>query len=124
MVTRLNPIGATQPSLQATRPGRPPATKGGGDFARVLEERLEELRVSQHARQRLDGSKVKMTENDWERVRQAVDKAASKGARESLILMDNLALVISIKNRTVITAVDGYRMKENVFTNIDSAVIL
>ncbi len=52
-----------------------------------------------------------------------MDKAAAKGARESLILMDNLALVVSIRNRTVITAVDEKRMKEHVFTNIDSAVI-
>lgn len=123
MVTRLNPAGAVRPAPRPTGPGRQAARAGEG-FARLLEERLEELWISQHARQRLESSKVKMTEDDWERVRRAVDKAASKGARESLVLMDNLALVISVKNRTVITAVDDYRMKENIFTNIDSAVII
>ena len=54
----------------------------------------------------------------------AVGKAREKGARDSLILMDNLALVVSIKNNTVITAVDEQSLKENVFTNIDSAVIV
>lgn len=54
----------------------------------------------------------------------AIEKASNKGARESLILMDDLALVVSIKNKTVITAIDGANIKENVFTNIDSAVII
>ena len=53
----------------------------------------------------------------------AVSKAAAKGARESLILLDDLALVVSVKNRTVITAIAPDRIRENVFTNIDSAVI-
>jgi flagellar operon protein len=53
-----------------------------------------------------------------------VDKAATKGSRESLLLMENMALVVSVKNRTVITAVDNDKLKENVFTNIDSAVVL
>ena len=55
----------------------------------------------------------------------AVHKAAQKGAKESLILMNNeLALVVSIANKTVITAMDGPSLKDNVFTNIDSAVIV
>ena len=56
----------------------------------------------------------------------AADKTEkeAKGAKESLILMDQLALVVSVKNRTVITAVDGASLKDNVFTNIDSAVII
>lgn len=53
-----------------------------------------------------------------------VEKAAAKGAKESLVLVDNAALVVSIKNRTVITAVDKDSLKDNVFTNIDSAVVV
>ena len=49
---------------------------------------------------------------------------AAKGARESLIYMNDLAFVVSVKNRTVITAMDGPSAKENIFTNIDSAAIL
>ena len=51
-------------------------------------------------------------------------KAAAKGAKESLVMVDNVALVVSVKNRTVITAVDQANLKDNVFTNIDSAVIV
>ena len=57
-------------------------------------------------------------------LKDAVNKVEAKGAKESLILMDQMALVVSVKNRTVITAVDSNSMKDNVFTNIDSAVIV
>jgi flagellar operon protein len=53
-----------------------------------------------------------------------VEKAAAKGAKESLVLVDEAALVVSIKNKTVITAVDKSALKDNVFTNIDSAIIV
>lgn len=59
-----------------------------------------------------------------ERLETAVQKAASKGAKESLILMDNVAYVVSIVNRKIITAVDDGSMKDNVFTNIDSAIFV
>ena len=52
------------------------------------------------------------------------DKAAEKGAKQSLFMMRDVAMVVSISNRTVITAVDQSSMRENVFTNIDSAAIL
>jgi len=57
------------------------------------------------------------------RLQDGVERAAAKGAREALVLMDDMAFVVSVKNRTVITAVDAARMKHNVFTGIDSAVI-
>jgi flagellar operon protein len=53
----------------------------------------------------------------------AVQRAASKGARDALVLMDDLAMVVSVTNRTVVTVVDKDNLKQNVFTNIDSAVI-
>jgi flagellar operon protein len=67
---------------------------------------------------------IQLTQEDQARLREAVDRAQAKGARDSLILMRDLAFVVSVRNRTVITALDGPSMRENVFTNIDSAVIL
>lgn len=94
-------------------------------FEQVLEKQLQgELKFSQHARQRLQSRNIKLGEAQLARLEDAVGKAREKGARDSLILMDNLALVVSIKNNTVITAVDEQNLKENVFTNIDSAVIV
>jgi flagellar operon protein len=54
----------------------------------------------------------------------ALDKAAAKGAKESLILMQDMAFIVNVKNRTVVTAMDSASMKDNVFTQIDSAVII
>ena len=103
-----------------------PGAGAGPSFQSILQKQLDQepLKFSAHAQQRLEMSRTSLTDGDLARINDAVQKAASKGARESLILMDNLALVVSVKNRTVITAVDGQRMKENIFTNIDSAVIL
>jgi flagellar operon protein len=56
-------------------------------------------------------------------LQRAVSRAEEKGAKDSLVLLRDLAFIVSVKNRTVVTAVDGEHIKENVFTNIDSAVI-
>ncbi len=93
----------------------------GSDFSALLSDKLK---VSGHAQTRLASRNIELGGAEWERVLQGVDKAAAKGAKESLVLMDDVALVVSVKNRTVITAVDRDSLKENVFTNIDSAVIV
>jgi len=123
-----------QPYLNQLPPAMPnPAVKlktvpqgaAEGVFRKVLEEEQKELKFSKHALERLRNRKITLDEAQLDKLYQAVDKAEKKGARESLILFrENLALVVSVKNRTVITALDGESMKENVFTNIDSAVII
>jgi len=82
------------------------------------------LKFSAHAKERLALRNINLSEGDLNRMNDAVNKAASKGARQSLLVMDNQAFIVSVTNRTVITALDGGSMKENVFTNIDSAVIV
>jgi len=94
-------------------------------FEQLLKQQLEgELKFSQHAIQRLKSRNIQLGEAEMGRLKNAVSKAREKGAKDSLILMDNLALIVSVKNNTVITAVDEDNLKENVFTNIDSAVIV
>lgn len=82
------------------------------------------LTFSQHALSRLQDRGIELSESDVTRLEQAVQKAADKGARESLVMMNNVAYVVNIVNRKVITAVDSGHMKDNVFTNIDSAVFV
>lgn len=103
----------------------PKPRAASADFRQLLAQRLDsqQVRFSAHALQRLRAAGIQFGPEQHMKLQQAVDKAAAKGARESLVLLDDVALVVSVKNRTVITAVDGARMKENVFTNIDSAVI-
>ena len=118
-----------QPIAPISQPSLPQTKKpvvNGTSFNQLLEKELtptQELKFSRHASERLQVRDIKLNEKQINRLNNAVLQAQNKGCRESLILLDDMAFVVSIKNRTVITAVDGQNMKENVFTNIDSAVI-
>jgi len=79
---------------------------------------------SKHASQRLHSRGIELSDDQLNRVSDAVDKAAAKGSRETLVLTDNAALVVSVSNRTVITAFDREHLREGVVTAIDSAVII
>src|SRR6185437_2847178 len=81
------------------------------------------VKFSSHAQQRLQQRDITLGAEDVAKISDAVDRAQQKGAKESLILLDDMAFVVSVKNRVVITAVDQPSMKQNVFTNIDSVVI-
>ncbi len=84
----------------------------------------QQLKFSAHAQQRLESRNIRLTQDDVAKMNAMADKAAAKGSKQSLFMMRDVAMVVSITNRTVITAVDQSSMKENVFTNIDSAAIL
>ncbi|MCW5941915.1 MAG: hypothetical protein KIS66_06770 [Fimbriimonadaceae bacterium] len=105
----------------STTVGRTSPQVGREEFSRLFEDRLK---ISGHAQTRLDSRNIELGKPEWERVLAGVDKAAAKGSKESLVLVDDVALVVSVKNRTVITAVDRANLKDNVFTNIDSAVVV
>ena len=72
----------------------------------------------------METRQLDFSEQDLEKLDDTVEKMAQKGAKESLIYMNDMALVVSVTNRTVITAMDGASIKDNVFTNIDSAVTI
>lgn len=115
--------GGTAPAL--TRPeGRPQAATGAGPapFARVLAETVAGLRISEHARQRLESAG--MGTADLEAVGRAVDKLAARGRRESLVMCGDTAFLVSVRNRTLITVIPAGRMREHIFTNIDSAALV
>lgn len=84
----------------------------------------QRVKISSHAQQRLDQRSIGMSSEDWDHVSAAIDKVAAKGGKETLLLHRNYALVVNVTNRTVITALDPNAMKEHVFTQIDSAVML
>jgi flagellar operon protein len=99
---------------------------GKSNFREQLDNSIknfESLKFSGHAMDRLADRGVVLTEEKATRLLKAVDAAQTKGARESLVLLDELAFVVSVKNRTVITACETSSLKEGVFTKIDSAVL-
>jgi flagellar operon protein len=107
----------------ARRPSQ--LARTGASFGGVLAAKLQSapLRFSSHALQRIERRNIPIDDSTVARLDDAVKLAASKGARDSLVLVDRTAFVVSVPNRTVITAVDQEHMREQVFTNIDSAVI-
>ena len=114
--SRISDLLNNQPTPTVT-----PNVSDLSEFKSILQDRLK---VSSHAQTRLASRNITLDEAAWNRVMSGVDKAAAKGAKESLVLVDDAALVVSVKNRTVITAVDKDSLKDNVFTNIDSAIIV
>lgn len=108
-------------NTQAVPATKPVAVPTPGEFGGILENRLK---LSGHAQTRIQSRNIELDQAAWDRVMVGVEKAAAKGAKESLVLVDDAALVVSIKNKTVITAVDKNSLKDNVFTNIDSAIVV
>jgi flagellar operon protein len=125
-MSKMTPIANISP-IQKTPSGTSvDALRKTKGFAEVLEnqQRDMEVRLSAHAQQRLNQQNITFSPQDISRINEAARKAEMKGSRESLILLRDLALVVNIRNRTVITAIDRARQKDKIFTNIDSTVIL
>jgi len=99
--------------------------KNGADFSKLLAEKIQssELKFSSHAEKRLAMRGIELDNSDIDALKRAVDLAESKGSRDALILHSKAAFVVSVKNRTVITAIDEDNLKERIVTNIDSAVL-
>ncbi|MEW6193520.1 MAG: TIGR02530 family flagellar biosynthesis protein [Bacteroidota bacterium] len=91
-------------------------------FDSIFKEELEKVKFSNHALKRLESRNIQLSEIDLEKIQNAVDKAESKGAKDSLVMMDNTAFIVNIPNKTVVTAMEVSDTNENVFTNIDSVV--
>jgi flagellar operon protein len=116
--------GATGVAGTAAR-GHPEAASRVGDFAKVFGElgQTAGIKFSKHALERMSARGITFDRSSIDKLDAAISAAQSKGANESLVLMDELALVVSVKNRTVITAMSSREPDHNVFTSIDSAVI-
>lgn len=93
-------------------------------FKQILEKEEQKLQFSKHAALRLQQRNIYLSQEQLNKLEEGVEKATKKGIKDSLILMDNMAFVINIKNKTVITAFECSQNQETVFTNIDGALIL
>jgi flagellar operon protein len=82
------------------------------------------LKFSAHASQRLQERKISLDQTTMTKVNDAIDKAEAKGIEDTLVLTKDAALIVNVKNRTVITAMDRNALVGNVFTNIDGAVVV
>ena len=118
------PILPIQTNAGTYRRAATPSQESSNDFGAMLSAAQEKVLFSAHAENRMRERGITLTEGDLQKLDTAVSDLEKKGARESLVYMDGTAFVVSVRNRTVITAMDGSRPQENIITNIDSAAIL
>ena len=129
-------VGAIRPAAAGTDAPMPKGADGGA-FEKALRGTLAPkpgvdapkveggaLKFSAHALSRIKDRSIAMTDDLKAKLDKAVDTAAAKGSKESLILSDNAAFIVSVRNKTVITVLDRNQMSGNVFTNIDSTVVI
>lgn len=101
--------------------------KSAVSFKEILGKQIdkkESFILSNHAAERLKQRNITFNEEDMRSINEGINKAEEKGCKDSLILYKNTALITSVKNRTIITAMDKDESKGNIFTNIDSVVML
>lgn len=111
----MNAIPQIRPGISNANVGIPAAQPNpiGGDG----------LTFSKHLNERIERRQLEMSPDRISRLADAVDRVAGKGARDSVVLLDDLALLVNVPSRTVLTAIATSRMKDGVFTNIDSVVL-
>jgi flagellar operon protein len=118
------PIGKGMPT---TKPAEKNNISNGTSFDTLFREELfkqSEVKFSKHAMERLQSRNINLSKEDMSKIGDAVNKAAEKGVKETLIIMGNSAFIANVKSKTIITAATGENLKDNVFTNIDGAVII
>jgi flagellar operon protein len=112
-------------TIDKANPAKDKSIPDAEQFSNLLLDKLDDkLRFSQHAMKRMESRGIDLSSDDILKMQDAVKKAQEKGSRESLILSDKGAFVVSVKNNTIITAIDKGSLKENVFTNIDSTIMI
>ncbi|MBQ9928073.1 MAG: flagellar protein [Lachnospiraceae bacterium] len=112
--------------LNQTKVSPKTVTADGLSFQEILhrQNKTGEVKFSKHAAGRLSDRNIELTDGQMERLNEGAAKAEQKGIRESLVIVDELAFIVNIPNNTVVTAMNSHDATENVFTNIDGAVIM
>ena len=115
--------------LNQNRQTQSSVTQSGLRFQDILTQKTEvatesEVKFSKHAANRLVDRNIELTKEQVERLYQGTVKASEKGINESLVIVDSLAFIVNVPNRTVVTAMDQTETTSNIFTNIDGAVIM
>ncbi len=117
--------------LNGSRVANEGKTKQEISFKEILQQKslqetaqTEGLKFSKHAAGRLADRNIELSESQLERLSDGARKAERKGIKDSLVIVDELAFIVSVPNKTVITAMDSTQADENIFTNINGAVIM
>jgi flagellar operon protein len=120
----LQPLRKTQQQNKSVQQNK---KAEGPSFKDILGDKIkgkEKLSFSKHAKKRLNSRSIPFSKAELAKLNTGVEKARNKGARDSLVMVNDVAYIVSVENNTVVTAVDEESMDDNVFTNIDSAVFM
>ncbi|QHW30063.1 flagellar biosynthesis protein [Paenibacillus rhizovicinus] len=110
-------------NTQFRKPVQPDGSStNSASFKEVLDRNV--LKFSQHAEQRIAQRGITLKPEALTKIGNAIDQAAAKGAKDSLVVYKDIAMIVNVPSRTVVTAMDGSSLQGNVFTQIDSAVIV
>lgn len=94
----------------------------GVDFGALVRQKSGELKFSAHAQARIKSRNIEMNREIMSKLDKAVSGAEMKGSKDTLVILSNLAFIVNVPNKTVVTAMEGNSMKDSIFTNIDSTV--
>lgn len=92
-------------------------------FKDILAE-YDGLKISKHAKQRLEERNIKINSDQWEVISEKMNEAKQKGVTDSVVILNNAALLVSAKNHTVVTAMDRNEASAKVFTNINGTILI
>jgi flagellar operon protein len=121
-IGQLYPTTVTPATLRQPKANLNKVPQDGQSFQQIFKDKM--VRLSHHAEQRLEQRGIQLQPEQMAKIESAIDKAAAKGAKDSLILFKDMAFIVNVKNRTIVTALDSSSMQDNVFTQIDSAVVI
>lgn len=93
------------------------------DFKSVFQKE-KDLKVSKHASERLRERNININETEWQKLSKMIDEAKQKGITDSLVLMNDAALLVSAKNKTVVTAMNLNEAQDRIFTNINGTILM
>lgn len=116
--------------LQQSKTGQSVSSNTTGSFQDILEKKSteysqgSELKFSKHAASRLNTRNIELSDTQVARLQDGMQKANEKGIKDSLVIVDKLAFIVNVPSQTVVTAMDQAETTQNIFTNIDGAVIV
>lgn len=121
MVRPIQPI--IPPLSQEQHIPKAQPSKRNTSFGDMLQQQ-QELTVSKHAAERMQERNIHLSKQEWQTIQDKVKEAKQKGVKDALVVVDGNAMVVSVKNNTIITAMNQNEADKKIFTNIDGTILL
>lgn len=121
---KLDRLPANKPPGTQELKSDPKNSEALSNFKEIFDDELKDLKISGHAAKRLKERNLEMDSAEYLKLREAVSQLRKKGGNDSLVITGKAAYIIDVKNQTIVTAMDKENMENNVFTKIDSTMVI